>query len=81
MPPGPAARTKVDNRWAMILKISIMHVTMTGYRVVRKPALDAPEPVELEFARDRMLRTGELASVVIGCRRFISNAAIAALIS
>jgi Helix-turn-helix domain len=28
-----------------------------------------------------MLRTGELASVVIGCRRFISVAAIAALIS
>jgi hypothetical protein len=28
-----------------------------------------------------MLRTGELASVVIGCRRFISDAAIAALIS
>jgi len=28
-----------------------------------------------------LLRTGELASVVIGCRRFISDAAIAALIS
>ena len=28
-----------------------------------------------------MLRTGELASVVIGCRRFISDSAIAALIS
>jgi hypothetical protein len=24
---------------------------MTGYRIVRNPALDAPEPVELEFAR------------------------------
>jgi hypothetical protein len=28
-----------------------------------------------------LLRTGELASVVIGCRRFISGAEIAALIS
>ena len=28
-----------------------------------------------------ILRSGELASVVIGCRRFISGAAIAALIS
>lgn len=28
-----------------------------------------------------MLRSGELASVVIGCRRFISDAAITALIS
>ena len=29
----------------------------------------------------RLLRTGELASVVIGCRRFISPAAIADLIA
>jgi hypothetical protein len=28
-----------------------------------------------------LLRTGELASVVIGCRRFISEAEIAALIN
>ena len=28
-----------------------------------------------------LLRTGELASVVVGCRRFISGAEIAALIS
>jgi hypothetical protein len=28
-------------------------VNMTTYASVRKPALDAPEPVELEFARDR----------------------------
>jgi hypothetical protein len=29
----------------------------------------------------RLLRTGELASVVIGCRRFISPAAIAELVT
>lgn len=29
----------------------------------------------------RLLRTGELASVVIGCRRFISGAAIAELVA
>jgi excisionase family DNA binding protein len=29
----------------------------------------------------RLLRTGELASVVIGCRRFISAAAIAELVA
>jgi hypothetical protein len=28
-------------------------VNMTTYPSVRKPALDAPEPIELEFARDR----------------------------
>ena len=28
-------------------------VNMTAYPSVRKPALEAPEPVELEFARDR----------------------------
>jgi hypothetical protein len=32
--------------YPQIRSISIMHVTMTGYRVVRKPALNAPEPVE-----------------------------------
>jgi hypothetical protein len=42
----------------MILKISIMHVTMTGYRIVRKPALNAPEPLELEFVRDTFCRVG-----------------------
>jgi hypothetical protein len=26
---------------------------MTAYPSVRKPALDAPEPIELEFVRDR----------------------------
>jgi hypothetical protein len=26
---------------------------MTAYPSVRKPALDTPEPIELEFARDR----------------------------
>jgi hypothetical protein len=28
-------------------------LNMTAYPSVRKPALEAPEPVELEFARDR----------------------------
>jgi hypothetical protein len=30
-----------------------MAVNMTAYPSVRKPALDAPEPIELEFAKDR----------------------------
>jgi hypothetical protein len=29
-------------------------VNMTAYPSVRKPALDAPEPIELEFARDTL---------------------------
>jgi hypothetical protein len=37
----------------MRAKIFMIAVNMTTYASVRKPALDAPEPVELEFARDR----------------------------
>jgi hypothetical protein len=37
----------------MRAKISMVAVNMTVYLSVRKPALDAPEPIELEFARDR----------------------------
>jgi hypothetical protein len=37
---------------AMRAKISMIAVNMTAYPSVRKPALDAPEPIELEFARD-----------------------------
>jgi hypothetical protein len=36
----------------MRAKISMIAVNMTAYPSVRKPALEAPEPVELEFARD-----------------------------
>ena len=42
----------------MRAKISMIAVNMTAYPSVRKPALDAPEPVELEFARDRSRRFG-----------------------
>jgi hypothetical protein len=37
----------------MRAKISMIAVNMTAYPSVRKPALDAPEPIELEFVRDR----------------------------
>jgi hypothetical protein len=36
----------------MRAKICTVAVNMTAYPSVRKPALDAPEPIELEFARD-----------------------------
>jgi hypothetical protein len=39
----------------MRAKISMIAVNMTAYPSVRKPALEAPEPVELEFARDRLI--------------------------
>jgi len=41
----------------MRAKISMIAVNMTAYPSVRKPALDAPEPVELEFASDRAFCT------------------------
>jgi len=47
-------RTEVDNTWAMRAKVSMIALNMTAYPSVRKPALEAPEPVELEFARDTM---------------------------
>jgi hypothetical protein len=34
-------------------------VNMTAYPSVRKPALEPPEPVELEFARDTTLTLKE----------------------
>src|SRR5450759_3350893 len=37
----------------MRAKISMIAVKMTAQLSVRKPALDAPEPIELEFVRDR----------------------------
>jgi hypothetical protein len=40
----------------MKAKNSMMPVNMTGYPVVRKPARNTPELVELEFARDRSVR-------------------------
>jgi hypothetical protein len=46
-------RANVDTRWAMRAKIFMIAVNMTAYPSVRKPALEAPKPVELEFARDR----------------------------
>jgi hypothetical protein len=52
-PPGRATRTNAVTRWAMRAKISMIAVNMTAYPSVRKPALDAPEPIELEFATDR----------------------------
>jgi hypothetical protein len=36
----------------MRAKVSMIALNMTAYPSVRKPALEAPEPVELEFARD-----------------------------
>jgi len=51
-PPGRATRTNVVTRWAMRAKSSMIAVNMTAYPSVRKHALDAPEPIELEFARD-----------------------------
>jgi hypothetical protein len=38
----------------MRAKIRTVAVNMTAYPSVRKPARDAPEPIELEFARDRL---------------------------
>jgi hypothetical protein len=50
-------------------------VNMTAYPSVRKPALEAPEPVDLEFARDRPIavlkqpRAGlDKANVALGAR-------------
>jgi NAD(P)-dependent dehydrogenase (short-subunit alcohol dehydrogenase family) len=40
-------------------------VNMTAYPSVRKPALEAPEPVELEFARDTLAR--EFAPFGVNC--------------
>jgi hypothetical protein len=37
----------------MRAKISMIAVNITAYPSVRKPALEPPEAVELEFARDR----------------------------
>jgi len=36
----------------MRAKICTVAVNVTAYPGVRKSALDAPEPIELEFARD-----------------------------
>ena len=41
----------------MRAKISMIAVNMTADPSVRKPALEAPEPVELEFARDTLRET------------------------
>jgi hypothetical protein len=42
----------------------MMAVNMTAYPSVRKPALDALDPIELEFARDRV-RYDELAPMLL----------------
>jgi hypothetical protein len=49
--------TNVFTRWAMRAKISMIAANMTACPSVRKPALDAPEPVELGFARDKVTYT------------------------
>jgi hypothetical protein len=43
----------------------MMPLNMTGYRSVRKPALDAPQQVELEVARDRAFCAVKPAEQVI----------------
>jgi hypothetical protein len=41
----------------MRAKISMIAANMTAYPSVRKPALEAPEPVELGVARDKVTYT------------------------
>jgi hypothetical protein len=50
----------------MKAKSSMIAVNMTAYPNVRKPALDAPEPIELEFAKDRQ-GGDRVAAVHPGC--------------
>jgi hypothetical protein len=56
----------------MRTKISMIAVNMTAYPVVRKTARDTPEPIELQFARDRVGRTQKVEN-----RRMLAEQLIA----
>jgi hypothetical protein len=55
----------------MRAKICTVAVNMTTYPSVRKPALDAPEPIELEFARDKLGQCSRIYAPQYGERRIV----------